>query len=152
MILILALAMAIIFGAGSYLLLKPDLIRVVAGMILISNAANLFIMAAGLSRGREPIYPLPEGRTISDPLVQAMTLTAIVISFAVSALVLSLAYRVYVSHASVDMRRLSKAEEAQADLDDQVLEEHRQGLAAAGRHEGGDELAGELEIEGVTRP
>ena len=44
-------------------------------MILISNAANLFIMAAGLSRGREPIYPLPEGRTISDPLVQAMTLT-----------------------------------------------------------------------------
>ena len=120
MILILSLAVAVLFGSGAYLLLKHDLIRLVIGMVLIGNAANLFIMAAGLERGGAPIYPLPED--MADPLVQAMTLTAIVISFGVTALVLSLAYRVYISHSSVDIRELSHAEEEQADTDDKVGE------------------------------
>lgn len=121
MTLILSLAIAVLFGSGAYLLLKHDLIRLILGTVLIGNAANLFIMSAGLRRGEAPIYPLE--RNTADPLVQAMTLTAIVISFAVSALVLSLAWRVYVSHASVDMRRLSRAEEVQAELDDRVRDE-----------------------------
>lgn len=118
MTLILSVAIAVLFGSGAYLLLKHDLIRLILGTILLGNATNLFIMSAGLRRGDAPIYPL--GDETSDPLVQAMTLTAIVISFAVSALVLGLAWRVYVSHASVDMRRLSRAEEAQAELDDRT--------------------------------
>lgn len=121
MILILSLAIAVLFGSGAYLLLKHDLIRLIFGTVLIGNAANLFIMSAGLRRGDAPIYPL--GDETADPLVQAMTLTAIVISFSVSALVLSLAWRVYVSHASVDMRRLSRAEEVQAELDDRVRDQ-----------------------------
>ncbi len=111
MTLVLSLAVAVLFGAGAYLMLKADLIRVVVGMVLISNAANLFIMTAGLSLGAAPIYPLPEGATVSDPLVQAMTLTAIVISFSVSALLLSLVYRVYTSHLSLDLDDLAAAEE-----------------------------------------
>lgn len=111
MLLILALAVAIVFGSGAYLLLKHDLIRVVIGMVLISNAANLFIMAAGLSRGQEPIYPLIGDQSVSDPLVQAMTLTAIVISFGVVALLLALVYRVYTSHLSLDLDELAEAEE-----------------------------------------
>ncbi len=111
MLLILALAVAILFGSGAYLLLKHDLIRVVIGMVLISNAANLFIMAAGLSRGQEPIYPLVADQPVSDPLVQAMTLTAIVISFGVAALLLALVYRVYTSHLSLDIDELAEAEE-----------------------------------------
>jgi multicomponent Na+:H+ antiporter subunit C len=95
MTVLFALAVAILFGTGAFLMLKNDLIRVVAGIILISNAAILFIMATGLTRGAAPIYPLPEGATVSDPLVQAMVLTAIVISFSVTALLLSLVYRVY---------------------------------------------------------
>jgi multicomponent Na+:H+ antiporter subunit C len=94
------------------MILKHDLIRVVAGMILISNAANLYIMAAGLSIGRAPIYPI-RGET-SDPLVQSMTLTAIVISFGVSALLLALVYRVYHAHRSIDLDTLAIAEERQA--------------------------------------
>ena len=128
MTLILSLAVAILFGAGSYLLLKHDLIRLVIGMVLIGNAANLFIMAAGLQRGDAPIYPLTD--STSDPLVQAMTLTAIVISFGVTALVLSIAYRVYVSHSSVDIRELSQAEEEQADTDDKVGEPDPDALGA----------------------
>ena len=111
MTLVLSLAVAVLFGAGAYLMLKADLIRVVVGMVLISNAANLFIMAAGLTKGGPPIYPLPEDGRISDPLVQAMTLTAIVITFGVSALLLSLVYRVYTSHLSLDLDDLAAAEE-----------------------------------------
>lgn len=111
MTLIIAIAISTLFGSGAYLMLKRDLPRVVVGMILISNAANLFIMAAGLSRGGAPIHPLPEGQPVSDPLVQSMTLTAVVISFAVAALALSLVQRVCSTHLSVDLEDLSEAEE-----------------------------------------
>jgi multicomponent Na+:H+ antiporter subunit C len=111
MILITSIAIAVLAGAGAYLLLKHDLIRVVAGIILISQSANLFIMSSGLSRGSAPIYPLPQSGQVADPLVQAMTLTAIVITFGVSALLLSLVYRVYTAHATLDTDTLAEAEE-----------------------------------------
>ncbi|MBA2754071.1 MAG: NADH-quinone oxidoreductase subunit K [Chloroflexia bacterium] len=111
MTLLFAVAVAILFGSGAYLLLKHDLVRVVIGMVLISNAANLFIISAGLSRGQAPIYPLADGEPVSDPLVQAMTLTAIVISFGVAALLLALVYRVYTSHLSLDLDELAEADE-----------------------------------------
>jgi multicomponent Na+:H+ antiporter subunit C len=120
-ILILSIAVAVLFGSGAYLMLKADLLRVVVGMVLISNAANLFIMAAGLTRGVPPIYPLPEGESVSDPLVQAMTLTAIVISFGVSALLLSFVYRVYTSHLSLDLDDLSAAEEREEESREREL-------------------------------
>jgi multicomponent Na+:H+ antiporter subunit C len=123
MILLSSLAIAAMFGTGAYLMLKRDLIRLIAGMILIGNAANLFIMASGLRRGVAPILPF-EG-TSADPLVQAMVLTAIVISFAVAALALALVYRVYTSHYSVDLSRLSAAEEQQAERDEPVTEDLR---------------------------
>jgi multicomponent Na+:H+ antiporter subunit C len=86
MTILVSLAIAFLFATGAYLMLKRDLIRLIAGMMLIGNAANLFIMASGLRRGVTPILPLDE--RASDPLVQAMVLTAIVISFAVGALAL----------------------------------------------------------------
>ena len=111
MTVIYALAIAILFGAGAYLLLKPDFIKIIGGILLISHAANLFIMSAGLRRGSEPIYPIPSDRTVADPLVQAMTLTAIVISFGISALLIGLVYRVYQTHQSVDIEMISDFEE-----------------------------------------
>ncbi len=111
MTLVVSIAVAVLIGSGAYLLLKHDLVRVVIGMLLISNGANLFIMNAGLSRGAAPIYPLPEDGSVADPLVQAMTLTAIVITFGVSALLLSLIYRVYLAHATLDTDTLAEAEE-----------------------------------------
>jgi multicomponent Na+:H+ antiporter subunit C len=116
MIILLSLAIAFLFGTGAFLMLKRDLIRLIAGMTLIGNAANLFIMASSLRRGVAPILPLDERP--SDPLVQAMVLTAIVISFAVGALALALVYRVYGSHYSVDLSRISAAEEQQAEQEE----------------------------------
>ncbi len=115
-----SLAIAVLFGSGSYLLLKRDLIRVVAGAVLISQAVNLFIILAGLSRGAAPIYPLPDGGPVSDPLVQALTLTAIVITFGVSALLLSLVYRAYTSNLSLDLEDFSAAEARQAEREDRA--------------------------------
>lgn len=116
MTVLLAAAVGVLFGAGAYLMLRPDLLRVVVGMVMISNAACLTLMAAGLTRGRAPIG-VSDGsaaEAVSDPLVQAMTLTAIVIGLAVTALLLTLAYRVYVSHATVDLDELAQ-EEARAE-------------------------------------
>ena len=58
---IISLAVSVVFGAGAFLILQRNLVRVVIGIVLISNAANLFIVAAGITRGRSPIYPLPDG-------------------------------------------------------------------------------------------
>ena len=51
MTLLVAVVIAVLFGCGAMLMLRRDLIRVIAGIILLGNAANLFIMSAGLSRG-----------------------------------------------------------------------------------------------------
>lgn len=111
MTVVFSLTVAVLVAAGAHLLLKHDLIRVVAGTMLISYGANLFIMAASLSRGRAPILPLTDNGPVSDPLVQAMTLTAIVISFGVTALLLSLIYRVYAAHRTLDTEVLAEVEE-----------------------------------------
>ena len=123
MILLLSITIAGMFGTGSYLMLKRDLIRLIAGMILIGNAANLFIMSSALRQGDAAI--LPNDGAMADPLVQAMVLTAIVISFATSALALVLVYRVYTSHYSVDLQRLSAAEEQQAEREEPSSEDLR---------------------------
>ena len=116
MILLVSLVVGVLFAVAAYLMLKRDLIRVISGVILLGNAANLFIMSAGLRRGEAPI--LPADGEMADSLVQAMTLTAIVISFGVAALVLSVVYRVYDSHHSMDISRLSSAEAAQVVQED----------------------------------
>lgn len=109
MTLLLALAVAVLFGAGCFLLLERDLLRMTAGALLLSQSANLFLMACGLTRGGAPIHPL-EG-PVSDPLVQALTLTAVVISFGVTALLLGLLLRVQATHRTIDVEQVIRAEE-----------------------------------------
>ena len=108
--LFIALVVAVLFGAGATLLLKSDLFRVVVGLMLISNAASLTVIASGLRRGQAPIYPLVPGEPVADPLTQAMTLTALIIGFATTALLLAMAYRIYTTHRSVDLDDLSRSE------------------------------------------
>lgn len=114
MILALSVVIAVVFGSGTFLVMQRDLLRVVVGIVLVSNSAVLFIVAAGLSRGEAPIYPLGDAE-VSDPLVQAMALTALVIGSSVAALLLALVYRLYVAHDSVDMDDISDAEMREAE-------------------------------------
>lgn len=118
--LVFALAIGIVFGAGVYLLLQADLLRVVTGLALIANAASLTLMASGLSRGQSPILPLSgDDEPVSDPLVQAMTLTAIVIGFATTALLLALTVVLYRRRHSVDLDDLSREEAAASARDEE---------------------------------
>jgi multicomponent Na+:H+ antiporter subunit C len=108
-ILLLAATVGTLFGSGAYLMLKPDLLRIVAGLVLVSNAAILALLAAALDRGRAPILPLGDG-AVSDPVVQALALTGIVIGLAVAALLFVLAYQVYATSETIDLDELSQLE------------------------------------------
>jgi multicomponent Na+:H+ antiporter subunit C len=113
MTLAFALAVGGLFGCGAFLLLQADLLRVVAGIIVVSNAAILTVMSAGLSRGEAPIAGA--GRAISDPLVQSMALTAVVITFGFVAVLMGLLERVHATHEDADLDELTAREtEAEA--------------------------------------
>jgi multicomponent Na+:H+ antiporter subunit C len=129
--LVFALAASVLFGTGAYLLLDRDLVRVVFGVVVISQAAVLTLIASGLRRGAAPIYPLPR-TSVSDPLSQAMALTAIVIGLAVTALLLVLVLRVVHAYRSPDLGELA-AWEARRDAGiERLLErEHEEEEAAA---------------------
>jgi multicomponent Na+:H+ antiporter subunit C len=129
--LVFALAASVLFGTGAYLLLDRDLVRVVFGVVLISQAAVLTLVASGLTRGSAPIYPLDEG-TVSDPLSQAMALTAIVIGLAVTALLLVLVLRVVHAYRSPGLDELAEWEaKRDARLERLDEREHAEEEAAA---------------------
>lgn len=129
--LVFALAAATLFGAGAYLILQRDLVRLALGVVVISQAAVLTLMASSLERGAPAIYPLPEG-VLSDPLSQAMALTAIVIGMAVTALLLVLILRVAVAFRSDELEEIAE-EEAERDerLEETEGPAHRDEEAAA---------------------
>jgi multicomponent Na+:H+ antiporter subunit C len=119
--LVFALAAAALFGTGAYLLLHRDLVRVVLGVVIISQAAVLTLIASALVRGEAPIYPLAV--IVSDPLSQAMALTAIVIGMAVTALLLVLLLRVVGAFHS---RSVDELAEEEAEHDARLEREHAQ--------------------------
>lgn len=96
--LFLLLAAGVLVAAGVYLLLDRAMTKMLLGLLLLGNGANLFLLQSGGSAGSPPIDGRdsePFGTEIADPLAQAMILTAIVISMALTAFILTLAYRQY---------------------------------------------------------
>lgn len=89
---LLAATAAALFGIGTYLVLQRKLSRVIIGVGLIGHGANVLLITAG-RRGRSPLIGSSDPSGFADPLPQALALTAIVISFGVTALLLALAYR-----------------------------------------------------------
>jgi multicomponent Na+:H+ antiporter subunit C len=106
----MAAVIAVLFGAGTYLVLRPNLIRLVMGFGLYSNATNLLLITVGgYTRSSEaPFVTADPGSAagLMDPLPPDIILTAIVISFAVSALMLTICYRVYRDHGTDDPEQL----------------------------------------------
>ena len=91
--LIVSLAIGVLAGSGVWLLLRPRTFQVVLGLAMLSYAVNLFIFITGrLTVDRAPIIRgLPVDPSLyADPVPQALVLTAIVISFATTALFLVL--------------------------------------------------------------
>ena len=92
--LVLVIIMGVLFAAGVYAMLERSLTRVLIGFLLLGNAANLFLLVVMGAPGVAPFYgSAGEGESFSDPLPQALSLTAIVITFAISSFLLALIYR-----------------------------------------------------------
>ena len=89
---VISLAIGVLAGAGVWLVLRPRTFQVIMGLALLAYAVNLFIFSMGsLSVGEEPIIKPgvpPDLLNYTDPMPQALVLTAIVISFATTALFL----------------------------------------------------------------
>jgi multicomponent K+:H+ antiporter subunit C len=92
--LVLSLAIGVLTGSGIWLLLRSRSYQVIMGLCLLSYGVNLFIFSmGGLVVGRPPIMPrggVIDPEAFADPIPQALVLTAIVISFATTALFLVL--------------------------------------------------------------
>lgn len=87
---------AILFAIGTYLIMQRMLSRVIIGLGLISHGANLLLMLSGTGPGAPPVLSAAGGTDVADPLPQAMVLTAIVITFGITAFLLALALRSFV--------------------------------------------------------
>ncbi|MBD2763414.1 cation:proton antiporter subunit C [Kocuria sp. cx-455] len=81
----------LVFGAV-YLMMKREMLRVILGFILLGHAGNMVLMAAGGASRRDLPYGAPgDLSTVADPLPQAFVLTAIVIAFSITIVMLVLA-------------------------------------------------------------
>ncbi|MDQ7819156.1 MAG: Na+/H+ antiporter subunit C [Armatimonadota bacterium] len=94
----LGLVIGGLYAVGLYLMLRRSIVKLLIGLAVLTNAANLLIFtAAGVTRGRPPLVPPGQAQLSSpyaDPLPQAMILTAIVIGFGVLAFAVVLVHRV----------------------------------------------------------
>lgn len=111
---LLAIAVGVLVAAGVFLILSRDLIRVMLGLAILSNSANLLIFTSGrVTRNAPPIVPqhleVPQ-QALANPLPQALILTAIVIGFSLLAFALVLSYRAYASMRTVDIDAMRLAE------------------------------------------
>ncbi|MBF6211211.1 Na(+)/H(+) antiporter subunit C [Nocardia puris] len=116
--LILLILIGVLTACGVYLILERAVSKMLLGMILFSNAVNVLILTVGGPSGHSPIGgPDQPVDGMSDPLAQAMILTAIVITMGLSAFVLALAYRSYTLTTTDDVQNDPGDEEVAARRD-----------------------------------
>ena len=122
----LVVTAAVLIGCGVYLLLERSLSRVLVGLVMMSNGVALLFLVSGGRSGTAPIVVPGDSSPTSDPLPQALVLTAIVISLATTAFVLAMAYRSWqlTGHDDVQddvedaaIRRLAESDEASDSYD-----------------------------------
>lgn len=111
---LLAFTAASLFAIGTYLVLQRKLSRVIIGLGLMSHGANVLLITSG-RRGLAPLIGSGDPGDFADPLPQALALTAIVISFGVTGLLLALAYRSWL---------LSEDDEIADDAEDRAVADH----------------------------
>ena len=111
MSILMSFVAAALFGIGTYLVLQRKLSRLIIGLGLIGHGANVVFVTA-TRRGEPPIIGTGDPADFADPMPQALVLTAIVISFGVTALLLALAYRSWL---------LTNDDEVADDIDDRLI-------------------------------
>ena len=113
---LLAATAAILFGLGTWLLLQRRLTRIVIGLGLIGHGTNILLITSGGEGGLPPVIGKGDKADFADPLPQALALTAIVITFGVTAFLLAMAYRSW---------QLTRDDLVADDLEDRLIERRR---------------------------
>lgn len=114
MTVLLSIVTGVLFGTGLYMMLRRSLTKLLLGLLLLANAANLLIfVASNPVKGHSPL--IADGaevleRSAADPLPQALILTAIVIGFGVLAFAVILFSRVYLNTESDDSEQLTQTD------------------------------------------
>jgi len=111
----------VLFAAGTYLLMERSLTRIALGVGVLGNGVNLLIVVAGSEPGEAPII----GRSgeLTDPLPQALVLTAIVIGFALMAFLLALAWRTWT---------MTNDDEVEDDVEDRLVRRREESTGSGG--------------------
>lgn len=114
---LLAILVGVLFAGGVYCLLRRSIIRLIIGMILISQGANLLVfISAGLQRGNPPVIDAASTTLeapYADPLPQALVLTAIVIGFGFIAFAVSLVFRAHRQFGDDDIDAYNRIHEGE---------------------------------------
>ena len=102
-----------LFGCGLYMVLSRNLVRLMLGLSLLTTAVNLMLVQAGRMESVQP--PLIQENATqlgssADPVPQALILTAIVIGFALTVILASLALRAYRGHGTLRSDEIQSAE------------------------------------------
>lgn len=97
-----AITVGLMFAVGIFQLLRRNIIRSVIGLVILSNAVNLFLLSTGAYDGVAAPYTTSTGQR-ADALPQALILTAIVISMGGTALVLAMLYIISSRYKTADM-------------------------------------------------
>lgn len=141
--LFLLIGAGVLVATGVYLMLDKALTRMIMGLLLLGNGANLLLLQSGGQAGSPPIIGRMStlfGERTADPLAQAMILTAIVISMAMVAFMLALAYRQY---------RYRTDDIIERDEEDRAIAARPKTAAAAPDHDASDDPeTGRLSSEG----
>ncbi|MEM6886129.1 MAG: NADH-quinone oxidoreductase subunit K [Verrucomicrobiota bacterium] len=106
MVLETAILIGLLFSVATFLILQKSFVRILFGFIILSNAANLFVLSmSGSPDGKDGPVVLSD-QPMVDPLPQALVLTAIVIGFGVTAYLVILLYRIFLDHKTTNIDEL----------------------------------------------
>ena len=100
---VLLALVGVLYAAGVYLILERSLTRVLLGVLVLGNATNVLVIIAGGPTGEAPLVGRAPDAAMSDALVQAVVLTAIVITLGVSAFLLALIHRTWTLEREDDL-------------------------------------------------
>jgi multicomponent Na+:H+ antiporter subunit C len=114
--LVMAVTVGGLYAVGFYLMLQRSLMRVLIGVVVLGHGTNLLLQLVGGPPGRVPIVGNSPPETFTDPMPQALALTAVVITFALTTFLLALGYRSFT---------LAGHDEVQDDLEDRRIARSR---------------------------
>ncbi len=110
---VLAILVGVLYTAGVYMMLRRSILKFIIGLIFLSNATNLLVfIATGLTAGKPAFV---DGSTtspgnLSDPLPQALVLTAIVIGFGIFVYTIALKYKYFETTGTDDLDQLKQTD------------------------------------------